>query len=122
MTPLLRRLEGEWSAVRMVRDGEEMRKDWLPFGSRIGQGNETKVVFGGQVMLHAKVRIDERTTPMAIDYLNLSGSHKGRVSLGIIDWVGDEVRFLIAAPGEPRPARFDEFGKGCTLSQWRKSQ
>jgi len=124
MTPLLRRLEGEWAAVAMVRDGEVMRADWLPFGSRIGMGNETKVVFGGQVMLHAKVRIhenDERATPLAIDYLNLTGAQKGRVSLGIIEWVGEEVRFLIASPGQPRPSDFDgPFGKGQTLSQWRR--
>jgi len=120
ITPLLKRLEGEWSAVQLIRDGEEMRADWLPFGSRTMTGNEMKVVFGGQVMAHAKVRIDESTTPMAVDYLNLSGSAKGKVSLGIMDWVGDDARFLIAVPGQPRPASFDAPGKGLTLSRWRR--
>jgi len=124
MTPLLRRLEGEWAAVALVRDGIVTREDWLPFGSRIGAGNETKVVFGGQVMVHAKVRIDERTTPMTIDYLNLAGAQKGRISLGIIEWVGarnEEVRFLIAVPGQPRPSGFDvPAARGLTLSQWRR--
>ena len=120
MTPLMRRLEGEWSAVQLIRDEEEMRADWLPFGSRTTSGNEVKVVFGGQVMLHAKMRIDERTTPMAVDYLNLAGAAKGKVSLGIMDWVGDDARFLIASPGQPRPANFTAPGKGQTLSQWRR--
>ena len=120
MTPLMKRLEGEWSAVQLIRDGIDTRADWLPFGSRTMTGNEMKVVFGGQVMAHAKVRIDERATPMAIDYLNLSGSAKGKISLGILDWVGDDARFLIAVPGQPRPTTFDASGKGLTLSRWRR--
>jgi uncharacterized protein (TIGR03067 family) len=120
MTPLMRRLEGEWSAVQLIRDGEEMRADWLPFGLRMTTGNEVKVVFGGQVMVHAKMRIDERATPIAVDYLNLAGAAKGKVSLGIMDWVGDDARFLIASPGQPRPATFTAPGKGQTLSQWRR--
>jgi len=121
MTPMLRRLEGEWSAVELIRDGEAMPDTWLSFGSRATTGNETKVVFGGQVMVHAKVRLDERATPIAVDYLNLGGGQKGRVSLGILEWIGDEVRFLIASPGLPRPENFSATaGKGLTLSRWRK--
>jgi len=120
-TPMLRRLEGEWAAVQLTRDGEEMPENWLSFGSRTTKGTETKVVFGGQVMAHAKMRLDERATPIAVDYLNLSGGQKGRISLGILEWVGGDVRFLMAAPGLPRPADFSvSAGKGLTLSRWRK--
>jgi uncharacterized protein (TIGR03067 family) len=121
MTPILRRLEGEWAAVRLVRDGQEMPAEWLTFGSRTSTGNEVKVVFGGQVMVHAKVRIDERTVPIQIDYLGLSGGLEGKVSLGIMEWVGEEVRFLIAVPGQPRPSDFATAAtKGQTFSQWRR--
>jgi uncharacterized protein (TIGR03067 family) len=119
MTPLLRRLEGEWLPVQLVMDGEPMKAEWLPYGSRTATGNEMRVVFGGQVMVHAKVRIDEQATPMAIDYLNLNGRQAGTVSHGIMEWVGDEVRFLIASPGEPRPTEFGTLRKG-TFSQWRR--
>jgi uncharacterized protein (TIGR03067 family) len=121
MVPMLRRLEGEWSAVQLNRDGEEMPDSWLSYGSRTTKGNETKVVFGGQVMVHAKMRLDERATPIAVDYLNLSGGQKGRISLGILEWVGDDVRFLMASPGQPRPSTFSaSTGKGLTLSRWRR--
>lgn len=119
MTPLMKRLQGEWAAVKLVRDGEDMRADWLPFGSRTTIGNETKVTFGGQVMAHAKMRIDEGTKPIAVDYLNLSGGGKGKISLGILDFVGDEARFQIASPGLERPSSFTATGKGLTLSQWK---
>jgi hypothetical protein len=83
-------------------------------------GNEVKVVFGGQVMVHAKVRIHESAMPIAVDYLNLDGSKAGTVSRGIMDWVGDEVRFLMAGPGQPRPAQFGIPPGTGTLSQWRR--
>ena len=120
MTPLLRRLEGEWVPVQLVMNGKAMEDQWLAFGSRTVVGNDVKVVFGGQVMVHAKVRIDESVDPMAVDYLNLAGQHAGRVSCGIMDWVGDEVRFLMATPGRPRPTDFNASLGAGTLSQWRR--
>jgi uncharacterized protein (TIGR03067 family) len=120
MTPLLLKLQGEWAATELVTNGEAMREDWLPFGYRTTDGNEMKVVFGGQVMAHAKMRFDDTVSPIAVDYLNLSGAAKGKITLGIMELVGDEVRFAIAGPGESRPVSFDAPGKRLTLSRWRK--
>ena len=120
LTPLLRRLQGEWAAIELVTNGEPMKADWLAFGSRTTTGNEMKVIFGGQVMAHAKMKINESASPIAVDYLNLSGAAKGKISLGVMDWVGDEIRFLIATPGAARPKDFAASGKGLTLSRWRK--
>jgi len=121
MTPLLEKLQGTWAALALDVDGKPMPAEWLAYGARTMEGNETKVVFGGQVMLHAKMRVDETATPIAVDYLNLAGAHKGRVSLGIMEWSGDECRFLMAAPGQPRPTTFAP-GAGLTLSRWRRKQ
>jgi uncharacterized protein (TIGR03067 family) len=115
MTPLLERLQGEWLPTHLVQDGKVMPAQWLTFGSRTMTGNEVKVVFGGQVMVHAKVRLDDTVTPIAIDYMNVKTQG---VSLGLMEWVGDEVRFIIAKPGAPRPSSFEAPGDG-TLSQWR---
>lgn len=119
MTPLMRRLEGDWVPVQLVTDGQPLAANLLAFGSRSCVGNEVKVVFGGQVMLHAKVRIDEGTMPIAVDYMNLAGPRKGTVSRGIMEWNGEEARFLMAASGQPRPAGFDDISQG-TFSQWRR--
>ena len=77
-------------------------------------------MFGGQVMLHARVRIDETTIPLAVDYLHLKGAERGKVSHGIMEWVGDEVRFLMAPPGLARPADFSVASAAHTLSQWKR--
>ncbi len=120
MTPLLRRLEGDWVPVEIVTDGKPMPAKWMEYGSRTAVGNEVKVVFGGQTMVHAKVRIDESATPIAVDYLNLNGNQAGRVSRGIMEWTGDEVRFLMAGPGQPRPASFDPPLPNGIMSRWRR--
>lgn len=104
LTPLMQRLQGEWSAVELVRDGKPMPADWLAFGSRTMTGNEVKVVFGGQTMVHAKVRIDEAATPNAVEYLGLSGKQKGAITRGTLEWIGDDAQFLM----------------GGTLSRWRR--
>ena len=119
MTPLLRRLEGEWVPVELIRDGKAMTDQWLAYGTRTSTGNEVRVVFGGQVIVHAKMRIDENTMPMAVEYLNL-GPHAGRISRGIMEWVGDEVRFFMAHPGEPPPTTFSASSATGTLSRWRR--
>ena len=118
----IRALEGEWLPVELVQDGEAMRADWLSFGRRTAMGNETKVIFGGQVMVHAKVRVDESRQPMPIDYLHLSGRAKGGTSLGLFEWAGPEARFVMSAPGAPRPDDFSSVkGSGRTLSRWRRA-
>jgi uncharacterized protein (TIGR03067 family) len=83
-------------------------------------GNETKVVFGGQVMLHARMRLDESQSPIAVDYLNVGRGGKG-VTPGIIELRGDTVRFCMASAGGSRPADFScERGSGRTFSEWKR--
>jgi uncharacterized protein (TIGR03067 family) len=116
------RLQGEWSAERLVRNGQEVPATIRATGRRSAKGNDVKVSIGGQQIIHALVRINERTDPIQIDYFNLAGPAKGTVQLGIMEWRGGrgDVCFCMAAPGGPRPADFEcAAGSGATLSQWR---
>ena len=120
ITPTLARLQGDWTPTSLVSSGQALAPAMLAYGSRTMTGADTKVVFGGQTMVHAKVRVDESTSPLQIDYYNLSGT-KGSISLGLLQWIGDEVQFCMGAPGAPRPTDFScEKGSGRTLSQWRR--
>jgi uncharacterized protein (TIGR03067 family) len=120
MTDLLRRLEGDWVPTELVVDGKPMPAQWLAAGSRTATGNVVKVVFGGQTMVHAKVRLDESATPIAVDYLDLRPKHAGAIGYGILEWIGDEVRFLMAPAGTPRPTGFDPLPATGTLTRWRR--
>jgi uncharacterized protein (TIGR03067 family) len=119
-TPLLERLQGEWRPVALVTNGQPLQEAFLAYGRRTQTGNETKVVFGGQTMVHALMRLDQSTSPIAIDYLNI-GKGTNTVSYGILDWVGEDMRVCMAKPGDPRPSDFTcERGSNRTLSQWRR--
>lgn len=121
LTPLLLRLEGEWAPVELVMNGKALPAAHLAHGSRTATGNVVKVVFGGQTMIHAKVRIDDRATPIAVDYLSLDGKHPNTVSHGIMEWIGEDARFLMVPPGHARPTDFaSPPPPASTLSRWRR--
>lgn len=117
----LDRLQGDWIPAKVVRDGQELPPFMLSTGSRWAKDNEIKISFGGQVMIHARVRIYERTDPMEVDYLLLAGAAKGSIQKGILQWQGETACFCMGAPGQPRPTDFAcPAGSGRTLSHWRR--
>jgi hypothetical protein len=73
-----------------------------------------------QIMLHAKMRLDQSQMPIAVDYLNVGRGAKG-VTLGVIELEGDVVRFCVAPAGAARPVDFScDRGSGRTFSEWRR--
>lgn len=117
----LARLQGEWSAERVIRDGQELPAAMLRSGRRSARGDEVEIAFGGHVMLRARVGLDESTQPMRIDYSVLAGPAKGAVQQGIFEWRGASACFCMGAPGAARPDDFSApAGSGRTLSQWRQ--
>ena len=121
LTPMLERLQGDWVPTELVTAGQPLAPDLLAFGSRTFTGAETKVVFGGQTMVHAKIRIQSAASPIEVDYLNLAGAKRGSISLGLMQWIDGDVVFCMSAPGAPRPSDFTcEKGSGRTLSRWTR--
>jgi uncharacterized protein (TIGR03067 family) len=119
-SPLLTRLQGEWTAVKIVRDGHDLPSMMLVTGRRSAQKNEVKISFGGQLLIHALLRIDESVDPVHVDYYNLDGGSKGTVQFGVMKWIDEEACFCMAAPGQPRPTGFESVpGSGRTFSRWR---
>jgi len=121
LTPTHQKLQGEWVPLELVTSGTPMQAAWLPFGSRTHSGIESKVVFGGQVQLHAKVRFNESASPMEVDYYNLAGKAKGSISRGLFRWDGEETVFCMSASGAARPSDFKcDAGSGRILSRWKR--
>jgi hypothetical protein len=95
----------------------------LATGHRSAQRNELKITFGGQMILHALVRIDESKAPMQVDYYHLSGMMKGTTQAGIMKWEGEEACFNMGGPDQPRPVDFScPAGSGQVFSQWRRKK
>ena len=120
-SPTMRRLQGEWSAVKLVRDGMSLPPMMLKGGSRSMSGHAVKVSFAGQVVVNALIRLAEGTDPIHVEYQDRSAGGAGAVQLGILRWDGVDAVFCMAAPGQSRPDDFtSEPGSGRTLSQWRR--
>lgn len=116
----LARLQGEWSAVKLVRDGQSLPPAMLASGHRSANGNELKITFGGQLVIHALVRINETAEPIEVDYYNLHGTLAGTIQYGVMKWVGNDACFNMAPPGAARPSDFEcPQGENRILSQWR---
>jgi uncharacterized protein (TIGR03067 family) len=121
LTPTMEKLQGVWEPLELITSGKPLQASYLPFGSRTNSGEETKVVFGGQTMVHAKVRFNETTIPCEVDYLNLVGKGKGSMTRGLFRWDGEEAVFCMGAPGAPRPSDFScDAGSGRTYSRWKR--
>ena len=118
--PTLVRLQGHWAPVKIVLDGQPLPAMMLRTGQRSATKNEIQISFGGRIMIHALIRLDETMDPIQVDYFNLDGVSKGAIQHGLMKWIGDEACFCMAAPGKPRPSDFTcDPGSGRMLSQWR---
>ncbi|HWA11209.1 MAG TPA: TIGR03067 domain-containing protein [Opitutaceae bacterium] len=122
-SPLLTQLQGEWSAVEVVRDGQPLPWLMLKMGKRSAKRNEVHIAFAGQTVIHALVKLDPSRDPVAIDYYNLDGMAKDTLQEGILRWIDGDACFCMAAPGQPRPADFTSTpGSGRTYSRWKSKK
>lgn len=122
-SPLLTQLQGQWSAMKLVRDGDEFPAMMLRTGHRAAAKNEVKISFGGQTVIDARIRLDATADPVHVDYLNVGGMAAGTIQLGLMKWEGEVACFCMGAPGGLRPDDFTcEPGSGRTLSQWRRKK
>ena len=114
-------LAGEWTPLELVIDGKPMPTAWLSAGRRTTTGGVVEVTFGGQRMVHARVRYDDTHTPAHVDYLHLSGASSGAIAHGICAYDGVELRVTMAQPGAPRPDDWSSApGSGRTFSRWAR--
>ena len=111
--------EGEWRLVSGVMDGKQMEESVVKWVKRVTKGNQTTVYAGPQVMLQVEFTTDASKSPKAIDYINIAGANKGKTQHGIYEFDGDLLKFHIAAPGAPRPTRFEP-GDSGTLTVWKR--
>ena len=102
----LARLQGEWTATKVVRDGHALPAAMQASGRRTATENVVQISFGGPLMIDALVRVEEGADPIRIDYYNRVGPLKGLIQHGLLQWLGEEACFCMAAPGQPRPTDF----------------
>jgi uncharacterized protein (TIGR03067 family) len=113
--------EGDWQMVSGIMGGKPMDQSLVKWVKRVTRGNQTTVVAGPNEMLKVEFTSDPSKEPKTIDYVNLAGSNRGKIQLGIYEFEDDLLRVFIAAPGKARPSQFERApGKGSTLTVWKR--
>ena len=119
----LARLQGEWSLVSGVADGQPMPEEMRKQMKRVCKGDEATTLMGAQVFLKAKITIDPSKKPRTIDYQMTEGFTKGKTQLGIYELDGDTFKSCFGSPGAERPTDFtSKPGDGRTLTVWKREK
>lgn len=113
-------LEGEWSMISGVLDGDPIDKSMLKYGRRVTRGNQTTVKFGPQVYMQGTFTLDATKSPQEIDFFHTHGTNNGKTQLGIYECDGKTFRLSSATPGQARPTDFTtKKGDGRTVAEWK---
>jgi uncharacterized protein (TIGR03067 family) len=122
LEPELEALQGGWTAVSVVMNGQSLPAGLLKSMKRVARGRELTVSMGGQVLIKAEITLDPSHDPAHIDYRILGGPNDGKHQLGIYAREGDRIRSCMAEPGHPRPEEFAApSGSSRTLSEWKRA-
>jgi uncharacterized protein (TIGR03067 family) len=114
-------IEGEWPMVSAVIDGKPLATEMVKWCKRITRGNVTRILAGPQSMLDAEFTLDATRTPRHIDYVNRSGTNKGKKQEGIYELAGDTLRICTGPPSGSRPSDFTSVkGDGRSYTVWRR--
>ena len=115
----LTELEGDWSMMSCVRDGEPLDKNFLKRGRRSIRGNKTVMFFADQVYMQADFTLDPAQQPKAIEFIESQGPSAGKTQYGIYELDGQTLKTCFSAPGHPRPGDYKtEHGDGRTVTVW----
>jgi uncharacterized protein (TIGR03067 family) len=113
-------IEGEWQMVAGVFNGAPMSEEMVKWCKRVTRGDVTTVLAGPRTMMKARFTLDTSAKPVAIDYVILEGSGKGKSVLGIVEWRAESCSINMGDPGQPRPKDFlCKKGDKRTFTSWR---
>ncbi len=116
-------LQGQWSMVRGVADGELLPDYMVRMGKRICKDDVITVTIGAQLIMKATITIDATKKPKTIDFDITEGPNKGKKQLGIYELEGDTLKSCFAAPDAARPADFDSKpGDLRTSTVWKRDK
>jgi uncharacterized protein (TIGR03067 family) len=114
----LEKMQGDWTAESMERDGMKLEADDAQAFFRTVKGNSYTVHRYSKKISAGTFRLDATKTPRTIDFMP-DFPAKGKAILGIYRLDGDKLTLCYPAPGQPRPKEFSaKEGTGNTVAVW----
>jgi uncharacterized protein (TIGR03067 family) len=119
----MEKLQGDWAAVSMIRDGMPFPRDDAQAFFRTVKGDRYTVFRYDEVVNKWTFTIDATKEPKTMDVLPEGTDDKAKASLGIYEFDGDKLKVCFAMPGKDRPTGFaSKEGSGHALTVWEREK
>jgi uncharacterized protein (TIGR03067 family) len=119
----MEKLQGDWAAVSMVRDGMNIPRDDAQSFFRTVKGDKSTVFRYDDVVNKGTFTIDATKKPKTMDFFPEGTNDKTKASLGIYEFDGEKLKICFAQPGKERPTEFtSKEGSGHALTVWERER
>ena len=119
----MEKLQGDWAAVSMVRDGMNIPRDDAQSFFRSIKGDKSTVFRYDDVVNKGTFSIDATKKPKTMDFVPEGTDDKSKSSLGIYEFDGEKLKICFAQPGKDRPPEFtSKEGSGHALTVWEREK
>ena len=115
-------VQGTWKLKLGIRDGKPLTGADLDAQLTI-QGDRFTIVQGGTTSA-GTFQLNETAKPKGVDLKYDQGPDEGKTAQGIYEIrAGNRHRVCIAAPGAPRPTKFESKpGSGVAFEEWERTK
>jgi uncharacterized protein (TIGR03067 family) len=117
----LQKMQGDWAAFEIIRDGNKLPTDDAQAYFRTVEGEAYSVSRYRKVMGTGTIKIDATKSPREI---NAQPSGAGaKLQKGIYEWDGDKLKINFGPPGGDRPTDFKSPpGSGRAYTVWEREK
>ena len=118
----LKRHQGTWNVISSTYDGQQAAPEVVRSIRRIVSDDRVVWERNGERFAGSKIELDSTREPKTIDVIPDGGPNRGEHVLGIYRLEDDTLTICMAAPGKPRPSKFEaEKGSECTLRKYHRA-
>ncbi len=100
-------LEGSWTMVSMVRNGEKTEGEEAKKFTLVVDGDKYVLKNEDSAIGRGTTKIDPSKTPKTIDIMPSEGENEGKTEQGIYELNGDDYKICFAGPEGRRPTEFE---------------
>jgi uncharacterized protein (TIGR03067 family) len=119
----LKRMQGEWMVVTMVKNGMKIDDDDAQAFFRTVKDDTYTITRYSKTVGKGTFKIDATRRPKTIDSTPAGPADQVRPLLGIYEFAGDTLKICNAPPGKDRPTDFEaKEGSEHTLTVWTREK